>query len=48
MYQAEFTEEYVERKLVVSVYCNREVTLNRVAIDGYDRDNFDEFSDALQ
>ena len=30
MYQAEFTEENIERKLVVSMYCNSKVELERV------------------
>ena len=35
MYQAEFTEDYHERKLVVSVYCNSKVQLDRVEVKDY-------------
>ena len=35
MYQAEFTEEYIERKLVVSLYCNSTVALERVQVEDY-------------
>mmetsp|Transcript_40684 Transcript_40684/g.53368 ORF Transcript_40684/g.53368 Transcript_40684/m.53368 type:complete len:345 (-) Transcript_40684:115-1149(-) len=47
MYQAEFTEEYLERKLVVSVYCNKKVQLERVAVDEYDQDNYNQLDWAL-
>ena len=35
LYSAEFTEEYVERKLVVSIYSTADVNLERVAVESY-------------
>ena len=47
IYQAEFTEEYLERKLVVSVYCNRRLQLERVDTDPYPREHFEKLELSL-
>ena len=47
MYSAEFTEEYIERKLVVSCYCSRDVMLERVQVEDYHIDNFNTMDNAL-
>jgi len=40
LYQADFTEEHTERKLVISVYAGREIELKRVSVEDYQPDNF--------
>ena len=47
MYQAEFTEEYIERKLVVSLYCNSTVALERVQVEDYPQENYNQLDWAL-
>ena len=47
LYQAEFTNENPERKLVVSVYCGEQIKLQRVATDDYSQENFDQLDLAL-
>ena len=48
MYQAEFTEDYAERQLVVSLYCNTKVPMSRVSVANYDQSWFNEFKYALE
>ena len=47
VYQAEFTELNPERKLVVSVYCGKQLRLERVSCEGYPEGNFDQLDWAL-
>ena len=47
VYQAEFTELNPERKLVVSVYCGQQLEMERVTIEDYPEENFDELDWAL-
>ena len=47
VYQAEATELNPERKLVISVYCEKQLNLERVSVEGYPEGNFDTLDWAL-
>ena len=47
MYQAEFTEDQSERKLVISVYGNKELKLERVSTENYPPSHFSKLDFAL-
>lgn len=49
LFQADFTEENKERKLVFSVYCGQPIrNFHRVDLTYYPQESIDTFDDALQ
>ena len=47
MYQAEFTEDHPERKLVISVYGDSPIKLETIDADSYTQDKWENIDYAL-
>ena len=47
MYQGEFTEEHPERKMVISIYAENEITLTTLNDETYTRDKWENLDYAL-
>ena len=47
VYKAEFTPEYIERKLVVNVYSDRDIELKTVGSESYTQERFEIMDEIL-